>query len=51
MTDIGRIEPLTRTERALALLLPPSARTAGPALDSVRDQDIHITYLEEDDPR
>ena len=51
MTDIRRIEPLTRTERAFVLLLPPSGRPAGPALDSVRDLAISITHLEEDDVR
>ena len=51
MTNIRRIEPLNRTERAFVFLLPPSGRPAGPALDSVRDPAIPITYLEEDDAR
>lgn len=49
MTAIRRIEPLTRTERAFASLLPSSGRPAGPALDSVRDPAIPIIQLDEDD--
>jgi len=53
MTDARGIDPQTPIERALARLLPPrNGRPAtGSVVDTVRDPELHIDHLEEDNYR